>query len=212
MDVSNNVILIVGAMAQVFFAGRSITQWWVSEKAGEIMSPTWFWGFSLIGSIFFFVYGVLRLDLAIVLGQFLNFYIYCRNLYFKGAWDAFPKVIRLFILFIPFFILGYLFMYYPDAFKTVFVNKDIGLGLLILGMLGYLLFTFRFIYQWFISEKLQQSKLPVGFFVISIIGSLMILVYGAFRKDIILLIGYTGGMTLYIRNLMINYSKPIRKS
>ena len=207
MGVSDNLILVVGAIAQLFFAGRSLTQWWVSEKAGEIMSPTWFWGFSLIGSIFFFIYGVLRLDLAIVLGQFLNFYIYCRNLYFKGAWDFIPPIFRFVILCIPLLILGYLYVYHPSVFNTVFDNKDISLGLLILGMVGYLLFTFRFVYQWYVSERLKMSKLPAGFFIISIIGSIMILIYGVYRKDIILIIGYLGGMTLYIRNLMINYAR-----
>jgi len=199
------IILYVGLLAQLCFAMRQITQWYASEKAKSVQSPISFWTFSLLGSIFFFVYGILREDFAIVLGQLLNFYIYCRNLFFKGMWSKWPIYIRIIILSIPILALAYVFYFHRQMFYTVLSNDDISSAWLVVGTLGYLLFTIRFVYQWYVSEKIQTSKLPVGFFVLSIVGSLMIISYGYYRSDMILVFGYLGGMVVYVRNLMIHY-------
>ena len=208
MGESSSIILIIGLLAQLCFALRQIFQWWASENAKSIQSPISFWVFSLFGAIFFLIYGVLRLDFAIVLGQFLNFYVYCRNLYFKGIWTRILLPFRVVILFIPFSIMIYLYLYHFETFRTVFINKDIGSGWFLIGTVGYLLFTLRFIYQWFVSERFGTSKLPVGFFVISIVGSIMIISYGFYRLDIILIFGYLGGILVYVRNLVIHYQNP----
>jgi len=205
MDESSSFILIIGLVAQLCFALRQIFQWWVSEKARSIQSPTSFWVFSLLGAFFFLIYGVLRLDFAIVLGQFLNFYIYCRNLYFKGIWSRISSILQIGILLIPISIMIYLYLLHFDTFRSVFINKNIGSGWLMIGTIGYLIFTIRFIYQWYISERLGTSRLPVGFFTLSIIGSIMIITYGIYRADMILIFGYIGGLVVYIRNLVIHY-------
>ena len=205
MDDSFSIALLVGILAEICFAGRQIFQWWASEKAKSIQSPITFWIFSLIGSVFFLIYGVLRLDFAIVLGQFLNFYIYCRNLHFKGIWSRLSLLFQIGILALPLSIMSFLYVYYSETFNSVFVNNEIALGWLIFGTIGYLFFTIRFVYQWYVSESLGQSKLPVGFFVLSIIGSIIIIIYGWYRSDIILIVGYGGGLVVYLRNLMIHY-------
>lgn len=202
---SGGVILVIGLLAQLCFAIRQIVQWLASERAKEIQSPVAFWLFSLLGSIFLLVYGLLRLDLAVVLGQIFNFYIHCRNLYFKGVWSRLAKVFQVGILLIPVGILAYLYLYHAETFYTVLDNDSIGSGWLLVGTLGYLLFTLRFVYQWYVSEQKGVSTLPVGFFVMSIVGSIMIVGYGIYRSDVILIFGYFGGLFVYIRNLMINY-------
>ena len=212
MGESSSIILIVGLLAQFCFALRQIFQWWASEKAKSIQSPASFWIFSLIGAIFFLIYGVLRLDFAIVLGQFLNFYIYCRNLYFKGIWSRLSFILQFGILLIPLSIMIYLYLSHFDTFRSVFINKDIGSAWLMIGTIGYLLFTFRFIYQWFVSERLGRSRLPVGFFALSIVGSILIISYGIYRSDIILIFGYLGGFVVYVRNLVIHYQNTAKAS
>lgn len=204
---NESIIIYVGLVAQLCFAIRQISQWYASEKARSIQSPVAFWTFSLLGSIFFFVYGILREDFAIVIGQFFNFYIYCRNLHFKGSWKKYPFLIRVTILSIPILMLAFVHIYKPDMFYTIFDNKAISGPWLFLGVLGYLLFVVRFIYQWYVSEKANFSQLPVGFFVLSIVGSSMIISYGVYRKDLILIFGYLGGMVVYVRNLMIHFKR-----
>jgi len=61
----------------------------------------------------------------------------------------------------------------------------------------------RFVYQWIYSEKNKESSLPFGFWLLSLIGSLMILVYAILRKDPVLLIGHLMGSFIYTRNIFI---------
>jgi lipid-A-disaccharide synthase-like uncharacterized protein len=81
---------------------------------------------------------------------------------------------------------------------------DIPVGLLLFGSIGQTIFTFRFVYQWWYSRRFGQSILPNGFWILSIIGSISILVYGIIRKDPVLIIGQGAGFVTYSRNLFLN--------
>ena len=73
---SNWVIYTVGFFAQLLFSGRLILQWILSEKSKKVLTPSLFWKLSLIASFLLFVYGYLRDDFAIMLGQALTYFIY----------------------------------------------------------------------------------------------------------------------------------------
>ena len=83
-----NSILIfsVGFLGQILFFSRTILQWFKSENEGEVISPVIFWQISLVASQIMQLYGILRNDFAILLGQFIVYFIYVRNLQFKNAW------------------------------------------------------------------------------------------------------------------------------
>jgi len=74
---------------------------------------------------------------------------------------------------------------------------------MIWGIIGQVTFTFRFVYQWIYSEKKGQSCLPLGFWIISIIGSIMILSYAIYRMDPVLFIGQGFGIVVYARNISL---------
>ncbi|HBG19411.1 MAG TPA: lauroyl acyltransferase, partial [Desulfobulbaceae bacterium] len=57
-------------------------------------------------------------------------------------------------------------------------------------------FTFRFIIQWFYTEKVEESVLPIGFWIFSIIGSVMVLSYAVIRKDPVLFVGQLFGFVV----------------
>ena len=65
----NFVVLGVGLLAQLLFFIRMIVQWISSERAKRVLSPVLFWQISLIASFIFCMYGWLRNDFAIILGQ-----------------------------------------------------------------------------------------------------------------------------------------------
>ena len=69
------------------------------------------------------------------------------------------------------------------------------------------IFTLRFVYQYFYSQRKHQSALPAGFWVISLIGSGAIIAYGLFRRDPVLILGQSFGFVAYIRNLMIGFKE-----
>jgi lipid-A-disaccharide synthase-like uncharacterized protein len=66
--------------AQFLFFMRFIWQWMVSERKKRSTIPIVFWYFSLAGGLAMFIYGCLRVDLVIMMGQLLAIVIYGRNL------------------------------------------------------------------------------------------------------------------------------------
>ena len=157
----------------------------------------------MFASFLLFVYGWLRDDFAIMLGQMLTYFIYIRNLQLQGEWQKAPKLLRIFLLFFPILIIIYGYNNNVYDIDDLFKNEDIPIWLLILGIVAQILFTFRFIYQWLYSEKRKESSLPAGFWLLSLVGALLILSYAIFRKDPVLLVGHSLGTIIYARNLFI---------
>src|SRR5690606_35182191 len=85
----------LGFLSQILFFARNIAQWFLSEKEGEVISPAVYWQISLAASILMFIYGVLRNDFAIVLGQIIVYMIYIRNLQLKKVWRKMHVAARL---------------------------------------------------------------------------------------------------------------------
>ena len=199
-------VYALGFLAQAFFGSRMIIQWIKSEKAKKVVSPTLFWQTSLIGSFLFLIYGILRNDAVIILGQFLSFYIYIRNLQIQHEWKQIPYVFRWLLLPLPFISLGWVLWYDSGFWEKLLFHNDFTDGWMIVGTCGQLLLNFRFFYQWYYAERHKLSVLPLGFWMISLAGSVMILVYALYRLDPVLLLSQGMGLVVYIRNIMI-YSK-----
>lgn len=193
----------IGFLAQILFSSRLIIQWVTSEKHRKVITPTTFWTLSLIASFLLFIYGYLRLDFAIMLGQALTYFIYIRNLQLQGQWKKFPKLLQYFLFIVP---VGIIIFYYNNNkidLELLFKNEAIPLWLLILGILAQIIFTLRFVYQWIHSERRKLSSLPMGFWVLSLIGASMILTYAIIRKDPVLFIGHLFGVVIYSRNAIL---------
>lgn len=197
------IVYSIGFLAQILFSSRLVVQWLLSEKSKRIVTPSAFWKLSLLGSFLLFVYGYLRQDLAIMLGQTITYFIYIRNLDIQGEWKKSPRFVRYFLLFFPVLIVLYGYNNGQYDLSLLLHNEDIPKWLMTLGICSQLLFTFRFIYQWLYSEKHKISDLPIGFWTISAIGAFLILLYAVFRKDPVLFVGHVAGLTIYIRNIMI---------
>ena len=76
---SDWIIYSIGFLAQILFSSRLVIQWITSEKHKRVVTPSLFWVLSLIASFLLFIYGYLRLDFAIMLGQALTYFIYIRE-------------------------------------------------------------------------------------------------------------------------------------
>ena len=201
---SNWIIYSVGFLAQLLFSGRLILQWMLSEKSKKVLTPSAFWKLSLFASFLLFVYGYLRDDFAIMLGQGLTYFIYIRNLQLQGEWRKVPKVLRWFLWIFPVLLVVYSFNNNTYDIIKLFENEDIPIWLLLLGSIAQLIFTLRFVYQWIYSEKNKESSLPFGFWLLSLIGSILILIYAVLRKDPVLLVGHLMGSVIYVRNILIS--------
>jgi lipid-A-disaccharide synthase-like uncharacterized protein len=91
---------------------------------------------------------------------------------------------------------------------TIFSNNDFTNPIIVIGAIGQLLLNVRFIYQWIYSEKQKDSMLPLGFWIISTIASVMILAYATYRVDPVLLVAQGMGIFVYIRNIFISSRPP----
>lgn len=207
------MIFIIGFLAQIFFSARLIFQWIMSEKAKQVVSPSIFWLLSLLGAYLLFFYGWLRDDFAIILGQLISYYIYIWNLDIKHSWQKIPRPIRYLLIATPFFAIGYMFTEARAFISQFFYNEKIPMWLLIWGSLGQIIFTLRFVYQWVYSHKRHESILPLGFWLISLAGSCIIVSYALVRHDPVLILGQSTGMIVYCRNIWImQKSKKTKES
>lgn len=194
------IIYSIGFFAQLLFSSRLLIQWITSERQKKVITPSLFWTLSLIASFLLFIYGYLRLDFAIMFGQSLTYFIYIRNLQLQGEWTKIHKVFRYVLLFVPVLIVIFYYNNNQIDIDLLFKNEDIPLWLLILGILSQIIFTLRFVYQWIHSERQKESSLPMGFWVLSLIGAALILSYAIIRRDPVLFVGHLFGMIIYSRN------------
>ena len=200
-------VYIIGFSAQLLFSARLLVQWIQSEKVKKVLTPELFWELSLMASFLLFVYGWLRDDFAIMLGQSITYFIYIRNMQLQGSWRKIPYFLQIFLWIFPALIVLYAYNNNEIDMHRLFKNEDIPLLLLLWGSIGQILFTFRFVYQWVYSERMKESHLPLGFWLLSLTGSLMILSYAIFRKDPVLLLGQLFGFIIYTRNIIIGLKK-----
>ena len=198
------MIYVIGFLAQVFFSARILLQWILSERAKKVISPAIFWQLSIVGSYLLFVYGWLRDDFAIILGQIISYYIYIWNLDKKHQWKKLPFIIRTLLLLTPVAAILYMLKDASAFVDQFFRNEKIPLWLLIYGSMGQIIFTLRFVYQWIYSKRKDESLSPIGFWVISLFGSLIIVSYAIYRRDPVLILGQSTGLIAYSRNIYLS--------
>lgn len=179
----------------------------LSERARHVLSPSLFWVFSLAGAYLLCLYGWLRNDFAIVLGQFISYYIYLWNLNIKGFWPKIPALLRAILLLTPVVALCFVAGNAGEFAARFLHNGKVPLWLLLFGSAGQILFTLRFVYQWLYSRREGESRLPAGFWIISLAGSLSIVSYGILRYDIVLIVGQSFGVVAYVRNLILIHNE-----
>jgi lipid-A-disaccharide synthase-like uncharacterized protein len=196
----------LGFFAQSLFGCRQLVQLFYSEKQGRVVSPTLFWQLSLLGSFLFLIYGILRDDAVIIFGQTLSYFIYIRNLQLKDSWKVMPVVLRFVLIMLPIFTLVWVLVVSEQAMTNLMTKTDFTHPLLILGAIGQLLLNLRFVYQWYYSEKYKKSILPLGFWIISLVASVMIIFYAAYRTPIdpVLLVAQSMGIFVYVRNIILH--------
>ena len=196
-------VYALGFVAQGFFSARTIIQWVRSERARRIESPTVYWLCSIAGAWLLFVYGWLRDDFSIILGQIISYYVYLWNIGAKGLWRMVPAVLRMVLLFTPCVAVVMIFRDVRGFAAEFLHNGSVPMWLLLFGSVGQVLFTLRFIYQWLYSRRRGRSSLPLGFWIMSLVGSAIIVTYGAIRLDPILILGQAIGLVAYSRNIII---------
>lgn len=71
----------------------------------------------------------------------------------------------------------------------------------LIGLSAQALFTMRFLVQWIASERAGHSVIPLAFWLFSIGGGLLLLIYSLYRRDPVFIAGQAFGVFVYLRNL-----------
>ena len=75
-------------------------------------------------------------------------------------------------------------------------------------LIGQFIFAGRFIVQWIASEFKKRSHVPVSFWYLSVIGSLILLGYSVHIKNPIFMLSFSLNTLIYVRNLHLIYRPP----
>ncbi len=74
---------------------------------------------------------------------------------------------------------------------------------MIIGLVGQGMFSMRFIVQWLTSEKAGKSVIPFSFWIFSLGGSFLLLLYAVYRRDLIFILGQAPNLLIYSRNIWL---------
>lgn len=197
-------IWALGFVSQALFAARLIIQWVLSEREGRVVSPLIYWQLSVVASYLFIIYGILQNDFVIILGQALSYIIAIRNLQLDGYWNNLSRLFRASAIFLPIITLCMMFM--PLGFvKTSFDINEFARPVVLIGAVGQMLLNFRFLYQWYYAEKTKSSDFPIGFWIMTAVGSVMVVIYAIDRFDPVLLAAQGLGLVASLRNIQLHY-------
>jgi lipid-A-disaccharide synthase-like uncharacterized protein len=72
-----------------------------------------------------------------------------------------------------------------------------------IGFIAQILFSSRLLLQWITSEKRKKVVTPVLFWMLSLIASFLLFIYGYLRDDFAIMFGQTLTYFIYIRNLQL---------
>ena len=79
---------------------------------------------------------------------------------------------------------------------------------LMIGFVGQVIFGTRFLVQWIATERKRQSVVPVAFWYLSLVGSVLLLAYSIYRFDVVFMAGFSLNLLIYLRNLYFIHRKP----
>lgn len=71
------------------------------------------------------------------------------------------------------------------------------------GLLGQTAFFSRFLVQWIASERAGESYVPISFWYLSLVGSIILLIYAIHRREPVFALGYLPNFVVYTRNLVL---------
>jgi lipid-A-disaccharide synthase-like uncharacterized protein len=71
------------------------------------------------------------------------------------------------------------------------------------GFVGQAFFGLRFVVQWIASERQKRSVVPLAFWYISVVGSVILFAYSVYLRNPVFIAGYSLNLLIYLRNLWI---------
>jgi lipid-A-disaccharide synthase-like uncharacterized protein len=185
------ILETIGWTGQALFAGRVIYQWLASERAGRAVVPRGYWGLSLLGAVLVLAYSVGTHNLVFVMSVLPGAVIAFLNLRIRKSSsrrELFPWAVALLGL----------------AVWAALVKPQLGSPFwAAVGLAGALLWSLRHVFQWWVSERLGAPTLPLSFYLLSLVGSFLLLAYAISIMKPVMIAGYLFNFVPYIRILRL---------
>jgi len=196
------LLLATGYVGQALFAGRVLYQWFASERAGHVVVPRGYWGLSLLGSALVLVYGVSAHNLVYVMSVLPGTVIAYLNLRIRKKARR-RKLIPWVVVLVAVVVWA--------AWKQPHVGEGIWA---VIGVVGFLLWGLRHIFQWWVSQRRGAATLPFSFYALSLTGSFFLLAYALRRwgvedhfaldgKNVPMILGFAFNSVPYVRILLL---------
>lgn len=204
-NIRNLLYYPLGFLPSLFFSSRFFIQWIRSEKAKKSYVDVDFWKLSIAGNAIALIHYFIQLQLIFVLVQSINAFIAWRNLdLIKNGGAKFSKK-RLFCFFVSFIaaICALFSCHYFYSEAPEIAEKSVSFTWHAFGAIGSFVFASRFWVQWFYAEQNRKSTLNEEFWVLSLLGGLLTIIYALKIGDFVSTVNYTCGMIPYVRNLML---------
>ncbi|MCB1589077.1 MAG: lipid-A-disaccharide synthase N-terminal domain-containing protein [Xanthomonadales bacterium] len=202
MNLANPLWFAIGLLAQLAFAGRFLSQWILSERARRSLLPRHFWQLSLCGAVLLLAYASHQRDPVIASGQLLGLAIYLRNLQLlrRAQHEPAGRFLLPWLLLSSGSIAVGLLSHNEPLSALVTRSES---NWIVLGFIGQVLFTGRFVVQLYYSERARTSVNPVQFWYLSLSGRVLLLAYALHTRDAIIILGQSFGLVVYLRNLAL---------
>jgi len=132
-------------------------------------------------------------------GNVLNGAIYARNLWIDGRAET-RRLGR-----VPAALLGLIaiFALAVGGVQTLRTNESTTVAWIACAMFGQVLWSSRFVLQWWYTEKSGKSHFPRAFWWVSLAGNLALLSYAIHLADIVYIAGFVPGPIVQLRNLAL---------
>ena len=81
---------------------------------------------------------------------------------------------------------------------------------MIIGFVGQVFFSARFILKWVMSEIKKQSIIPLGFWYFSLLGGATLFAYAIYKEDPVFIVGQGAGLFIYSRKLYLIRKRSLK--
>jgi lipid-A-disaccharide synthase-like uncharacterized protein len=202
----------IGVLGGLIFYSRFYVQWLASEKQRRVVVPVLFWYMSGAGTLLLLPYAVASQSPLGALSQCFNIVVYTRNL--VHIWRAKGMLTKradtlihvgtglVAVIAIGFVIRVWLREYDISRAASATATHQTWLWLGI-GLLGQVLFASRFLIQWVMTERKQESVVPPAFWHISLCAAILQTACFTQRHEWIFAVGMAATILIYIRNITL---------
>jgi lipid-A-disaccharide synthase-like uncharacterized protein len=213
----STIYFTLGLAPSLFFGARFYIQWIASERKKQSYTPEIFWRLSFIGNLLSIIHYWVQLQLPFLLIQCVNGFISWRHISLKNKKKIAPfrkSVFHLGLILCAVMILHWTQLKLWDLDIPLFdgplaISKQSSLSLIwvTVGSLGTLLFGSRFLIQWWQTEHSSNKRFSLLFWLLSIAGGVLCLIYSIKIKDTVSCVNFGLGLIPYTRNILLIYKE-----